>query len=105
MGEGLPPYEGYKPDVHPGVSHVFQSAAFRFGHTMIPPGIYRRDGSCHFRETPMGFRALRLCSTWWDSSVCETCNDEHNENEDCLHKKMTFTYEFVKDVTIISWSY
>ncbi|GFG29965.1 hypothetical protein Cfor_11750 [Coptotermes formosanus] len=68
MGEGLPPYEGYKPDVHPGVSHVFQSAAFRFGHTMIPPGIYRRDGACHFRETPMGFRALRLCSTWWDSS-------------------------------------
>ncbi|PSN44387.1 Dual oxidase [Blattella germanica] len=68
MGEGLPKYEGYKPDVHPGVSHVFQSAAFRFGHTMIPPGIYRRDGSCHFRETPMGFRALRLCSTWWDSN-------------------------------------
>ncbi|XP_069683631.1 dual oxidase [Periplaneta americana] len=68
MGEGLPRYEGYKPDVHPGVSHVFQSAAFRFGHTMIPPGIYRRDGACHFRETPMGYRALRLCSTWWDSN-------------------------------------
>lgn len=27
------PYSGYKPDVHPGVSHIFQSAAFRFGHT------------------------------------------------------------------------
>ena len=37
------PYSGYKPDIHPGISHVFQSAAFRFGHTMIPPGLYRRS--------------------------------------------------------------
>ncbi|XP_063236450.1 dual oxidase [Bacillus rossius redtenbacheri] len=67
LGEELPPYSGYKPDLHPGVSHVFQSAAFRFGHTLIPPGIYRRNGKCHFKRTPMGYRALRLCSTWWDS--------------------------------------
>lgn len=40
--EPIPEYNGYKPDVHPGISHVFQSAAFRFGHTMIPPGLYRR---------------------------------------------------------------
>lgn len=40
--EPIPPYNGYKPDVHPGISHIFQSAAFRFGHTMIPPGLYRR---------------------------------------------------------------
>ena len=38
LGDSLPPYKGYKPDVHPGISHDFQSAAFRFGHTMIPPG-------------------------------------------------------------------
>ena len=42
------PYQGYKPDVHPGVSHVFQSAAFRFGHTMIPPGLYQRSWSFNF---------------------------------------------------------
>lgn len=29
LGEPLKPYTGYKPDVHPGISHVFQSAAFR----------------------------------------------------------------------------
>jgi dual oxidase len=29
MREGLAPYTGYKADVHPGISHVFQSAAFR----------------------------------------------------------------------------
>lgn len=30
LGDSLKPYEGYKPDTHPGISHVFQSAAFRF---------------------------------------------------------------------------
>jgi dual oxidase len=63
----IQPYSGYKPDVHPGVSHVFQSAAFRFGHTMIPPGLYRRDAQCRFKKTPSGFHGLRLCSTWWDA--------------------------------------
>ncbi|KAL1137627.1 hypothetical protein AAG570_009323 [Ranatra chinensis] len=67
-GAELPPYNGYKMDVHPGISHVFQSAAFRFGHTLIPPGIYRRDANCNFRKTPMGNPALRLCSHWWESN-------------------------------------
>lgn len=69
LGESLPEYTGYKVDVHPGISHVFQTAAFRFGHTLIPPGIYRRDGQCNFRKTPNGNLALRLCSHWWDSNV------------------------------------
>jgi len=29
IGQEVDPYKGYKPDTHPGVSHVFQSAAFR----------------------------------------------------------------------------
>ncbi|KAK6618258.1 hypothetical protein RUM44_002709 [Polyplax serrata] len=66
--EDLPPYKGYKPDVHPGITHVFQAAAFRFGHTMIPPGIYRRNGKCQFKDTRMGYKGIRLCSTWWDST-------------------------------------
>lgn len=66
-------YSGYKPDIHPGISHVFQSAAFRFGHTMIPPGIYKRDRQCEFRPTSTGGEALRLCSVWWDAQ------DEINE--------------------------
>lgn len=69
MGESLDEYRGYQADVHPGVSHVFQSAAFRFGHTLIPPGIYRRNARCEFRKTTMGYEAIRLCSTWWDSNV------------------------------------
>ena len=46
---------------------------FRFGHTMIPPGIYRRrlpsktDGKCEFVKARNGGTAMRLCSTWWDA--------------------------------------
>ncbi|KAG0414764.1 hypothetical protein HPB47_008047, partial [Ixodes persulcatus] len=65
LGENVTEYTGYKPDVHPGISHEFQAAAFRFPHTSIPPGIYRRDRSCNFLDTKNGFKALRLCSTWW----------------------------------------
>ena len=43
--------------------------SFRFGHTTVPPGIYRRDRTCNFRKSPHGGMALRLCSTWWDSQV------------------------------------
>uniref|UniRef100_A0A1B6CWK3 NAD(P)H oxidase (H2O2-forming) n=1 Tax=Clastoptera arizonana TaxID=38151 RepID=A0A1B6CWK3_9HEMI len=67
LGQELPPYDGYKLDTHPGITHVFQSSAFRFGHTLIPPGIYRRDGKCNYRKTHMGNPALRLCAHWWDS--------------------------------------
>ncbi|XP_044015108.1 dual oxidase isoform X1 [Aphidius gifuensis] len=68
LGDKLPAYNGYKSDLHPGISHVFQSAAFRFGHTLIPPGIYRRDEKCNFRKTRTGKQAIRLCTTWWDSN-------------------------------------
>lgn len=69
LGVEMPPYKGYNADTHPGVSHMFQAAAFRFGHTMIPPGIFRRDAKCNYRNTAMGYPAIRLCSTWWDSNV------------------------------------
>ena len=34
---------GYNPSINPQVAHVFQSAAMRFGHTMVTPGIWRRQ--------------------------------------------------------------
>lgn len=69
LGTEIPSYTGHNPDVHPGISHMFQAAAFRFSHTMIPPGIYIRDGECNYRETSAGYPALRLCTTWWNSNV------------------------------------
>ncbi|XP_057664669.1 dual oxidase [Diorhabda carinulata] len=74
LEDELPPYKGYNPDIHPGITHVFQSAAFRFGHSLIPPGLYRRDSRCNFKKTPMGDIAIRLCSTWWDSNEVLTNN-------------------------------
>ena len=47
---------------------------FRFGHTTVPPGVYRRDRKCNFRKSSNGGMALRLCSTWWDSQVREIEN-------------------------------
>ena len=34
---------GYNPSINPQVAHIFQSAAMRFGHTMVTPGIWRRQ--------------------------------------------------------------
>ena len=42
LDEPIPPYERYDPNTHPGVAAVFQSAAMRFGHTLVPPAVYRR---------------------------------------------------------------
>jgi len=37
----LPRYRGYHPDVNPGVANIFSSAAYRFGHSMLPPALLR----------------------------------------------------------------
>ncbi|CAB4009500.1 dual oxidase 2-like [Paramuricea clavata] len=36
------PYKRYKNSVHPGVSHMFQSAAMRFAETMVPSYIVKK---------------------------------------------------------------
>ena len=47
-------------------------SSFRFGHTMIPPGIYRRDRECDFKKARNGGPATRLCSVWWDAQVSQS---------------------------------
>ncbi|PIK44178.1 dual oxidase 1 precursor [Apostichopus japonicus] len=68
-------YEGYKGYIHPGVTHEFQSAAMRFGHTLVPPGVYRRDDKCNFRKTTpfssyhphaSGHYGVRTCNSFWN---------------------------------------
>ncbi|CAL4074334.1 unnamed protein product [Meganyctiphanes norvegica] len=66
VGREVPKFDKYRADIHPGISHVFHAAAFRFGHSMVPPGIYlRKSGDCNDNST---WDHLRLCSTWWDAN-------------------------------------
>eukprot|EP00117_Sycon_ciliatum_P014232 scpid13674/ scgid14577/ Dual oxidase 1; Large NOX 1; Long NOX 1; NADPH thyroid oxidase 1; Thyroid oxidase 1 len=58
----ISPYSGYKPHVHPGIVHAFQSAAMRFGHTMVPPGVWKRNSTCYARP----LRGVRTCNSYWN---------------------------------------
>ncbi|KAM9377184.1 dual oxidase 1 [Pholidichthys leucotaenia] len=65
----LPPYPGYQKFVDPGISPEFQAAAIRFGVTMVPPGVFMRNRTCHFRDVintdGSTSPALRLCNSFW----------------------------------------
>jgi hypothetical protein len=39
LGRKLPRYRGYRSDVHPGLSNLFATAAYRFGHSQVGPDI------------------------------------------------------------------
>uniref|UniRef100_H2Z327 NAD(P)H oxidase (H2O2-forming) n=1 Tax=Ciona savignyi TaxID=51511 RepID=H2Z327_CIOSA len=86
--EPLPNYTGYKSAIHPGITHVFQSAAMRIGHTLVPPGVFRRSkyntectfinttlktaGERHaFQEAHVNKPGLRTCNTYWNSVVSD----------------------------------
>uniref|UniRef100_A0A3P8Q8C0 Ig-like domain-containing protein n=1 Tax=Astatotilapia calliptera TaxID=8154 RepID=A0A3P8Q8C0_ASTCA len=50
------PYGGYDPNVNAGVFNAFATAAFRFGHTLINPILYRLDED--FQPIPQGHISL-----------------------------------------------
>jgi len=39
LGHRLPPYRGYNARVNPGISNVFATAGYRFGHSQVGPDI------------------------------------------------------------------
>lgn len=63
--DALPPYRGYRRDVNPGISNLFATAAYRFGHSMLSPQLLRldRDG----REIAAGH--LSLASAFFNPSA------------------------------------
>ncbi len=40
---GYSAYAGYNPAINPQIAHIFQSAAMRWGHTVVTPGVWRRQ--------------------------------------------------------------
>ncbi|XP_027982479.1 dual oxidase 1 [Eumetopias jubatus] len=64
-----PKYAGYNPFLDPSISPEFLVASEQFFSTMVPPGVYMRNASCHFQEVinrnSSTSRALRVCNSYW----------------------------------------
>uniref|UniRef100_G3R9G4 NAD(P)H oxidase (H2O2-forming) n=1 Tax=Gorilla gorilla gorilla TaxID=9595 RepID=G3R9G4_GORGO len=65
----LPEYTGYRPFLDPSISSEFVTASEQFLSTMVPPGVYMRNASCHFQgvinRNSSVSRALRVCNSYW----------------------------------------
>ncbi|KAL4228920.1 NAD(P)H oxidase [Mactra antiquata] len=66
IGESLPEYRGYKSDIYPDVTSVFDAAAIRYLITMIPAGIYQRNTRCGY-SSQSEYEGVRLCNSYWRS--------------------------------------
>ncbi|XP_053449561.1 dual oxidase 2 [Nycticebus coucang] len=64
-----PGYTGYKPFLDPSISPEFVVASEQFLSTMVPPGIYMRNASCHFQKVLNrnfdSSPAFRVCNSYW----------------------------------------
>ncbi|XP_023217441.1 dual oxidase 2-like [Centruroides sculpturatus] len=85
LEEELDPYERYDGSVDPGISHVFQSAAMRFGHTLVVSAVHTRSKApeCEVgKQIKAGghdrFKNIRTCNSFWNpqDSVLESGIDE-----------------------------
>ncbi|XP_051545343.1 dual oxidase 1-like [Myxocyprinus asiaticus] len=70
LGTNMTPYSGYQKYVDPGISAEFEAAAVRFGLTLAPPGVYKRNSTCHYQSFVNSdgskYPGLRLCNTFWN---------------------------------------
>ncbi|XP_048727888.2 dual oxidase-like [Ostrea edulis] len=61
LNADTPPYEGYKGNLEPGITAVFDAAAIRYILTLIPMGIRLLDDRCSTKNK------IRLCTSYFDS--------------------------------------
>ncbi|KAM8974091.1 dual oxidase 1-like [Pelodytes ibericus] len=61
-------YQGYNQNVDSSLSNEFQ-VAVQFMATLMPPGIYKRNKTCHFQIVTSSdggnWPAVRLCDSYW----------------------------------------
>ncbi|XP_070358304.1 dual oxidase 2 isoform X2 [Equus asinus] len=64
-----PEYKEYDPFLDPSISPEFLAASEQFFSTMVPPGVYMRNASCHFQNIVNkdfgSSPALRVCNSYW----------------------------------------
>ncbi|XP_076426614.1 dual oxidase 1 [Peromyscus maniculatus bairdii] len=69
LKQNPPEYAGYHPFLDPSISPEFVVASEQFFSTMVPPGVYMRNASCHFQRianhNSSFSRALRVCNSYW----------------------------------------
>ncbi|XP_042741637.1 dual oxidase 2 [Lagopus leucura] len=68
LGTPVQTYAGYQQHLDPSLSPEFVAVARMFLATMVPPGVYKRDPSCHLRNVSSSsdpFPAVRLCNSYW----------------------------------------
>ncbi|XP_028406557.1 eosinophil peroxidase-like [Dendronephthya gigantea] len=58
IGETLPPYPGYNPNVNADLTNGFSTAAFRFGHTLIRPAFDVLDANFNPIMNPLPLREM-----------------------------------------------
>ncbi|XP_052252760.1 dual oxidase 1-like isoform X3 [Dreissena polymorpha] len=81
LGESLPEYTGYKSDIYPDVTAVFDASAIRYIMTLIPAGLHQRNIKCA-NASSGAFPALRLCNMYWKSQ--EVLMEREDEVEETL---------------------
>ncbi|XP_049638484.1 dual oxidase 1 [Suncus etruscus] len=78
LGEQPPKYAGYNPSLDPSISPEFVVASEQFLSTMVPPGVYMRNASCHFQWVSWNSsisRALRVCNSYWSRKHPQNVED------------------------------
>ncbi|XP_010715457.1 dual oxidase 2 [Meleagris gallopavo] len=74
LGTPVQTYTGYQQHLDPSLSPEFVAVARMFLATMVPPGVYKRDPSCHLRNTSSSsdpLPAVRLCNSYWSRESTE----------------------------------